>query len=648
VFLTKSFLSVSLLPLIPLIHCPRPAWKQGLQCGALLLSVLFPKPVFADDNSMLPSWNSTPLPSSLLSTPPLQNSLDSTLLADSEEEVILPLGKPAVVAANQTTPQIDSAVRESQPDHQTVTTPPQRTFGPLTLRKATRVRWSPSTNALHAEGGVEVVYADPKDGKVTTLTAQAIDYETNVVTAQGSVRMTREEGVFTGEKIVYHFQNRALEVTEATVATENFRISGKSVTTQPDGSYVVIDGVFTTCANERPDYRIKARRLTIMPNRSVSARYITFYAGRTPLITIPSYKRDLSSSASVPIPKPGYNKRDGFMIRYQSQPISTPHQTLDLDLRPNFRRFPGGVLLYQKDLAWSSKLTVQPTGIQPSLYDPLRGLLEQFSPPTYLEYVESRFDQRYPRRTTFFATLQNEQYVYNRRRTDLGLARYPEVGIRFANLLEHSPSSKSPLSDSSTQVDDNVPDVRKRFVNTPALLDVISSFGVIREQPTNVTAERLALRADLASQPLLFGRRLSFRVGISDWFNLYSSGTAYNILSPEVELDYIPTRTSVFNVGYRVLSDKGTTPFAFDRRDVRQEMHMQYQVGGPWAFSYLTRYDVERARFYDAEISVLRNLDCIQCGVAYRRRSQQFAIIFNLLPPSRSRLNRRAMSQKPL
>jgi hypothetical protein len=148
---------------------------------------------------------------------------------------------------------------------------------------------------------------------------------------------------------------------------------------------------------------------------------------------------------------------------------------------------------------------------------------------------------------------------------------------------------------------------------------------------------RLGIRANLASQPLLLGRRLSARAGVSEFLNFYGKGSIYQMLSPEIELDLAPTRDSLFDIGYRYVSDAGKTPFAFDRRDIRHELRLQYQVSGPWAFGVVSKIDLERSRAYDGEFAIVRNFDCMQVGVVYRVRSQSFNILFNLLPPRRSK-----------
>src|SRR5579871_1954352 len=513
-----------------------------------------------------------------------------------------------------------------------------------------------SLNSLsfHAEGDptqvdpklrdVLIVYTDPKTNKLTTLSAQTVDYDdqTRKVTAVGygkvlangmvehPITLKREDGTFTGNRIEYDFDDRIGLVEQALVQSEFFRLSGEKIQANKDGTFTVTRGHFTTCNKHKPDYEVAAAHLTVYPNHYVSARNITLYLGGVKLLPVPSYRRNLQSSSQVAgLIKPGYNSKDGLTLQTADTPIQQTHTTFDYAASLNFRRWPTGFLLYQHDLSPTPSDALPPRGVLPTLGDPLRGILETIAPPTYRDYAEVRTLEPYPRRFTVYSILSNEQFIFNRRRNDLSLSRFPEFGFRYANVFGHlPPASVSPIPVETSLLE--------RVPNAPFLLDIYGSAGVLREQPTNITAGRFASRINLASQPAPIGRRLSFRAGISDWFNVYTQGSLYNIVSPEAEVDYIPTSTSVFNIAYRYLDDNGTTPFVSDMRDIRHELRLQYQVGGPITFGVVGKYDIERSRPYDAEIAVVRNLDCMQFGVAYRFRSSQFNLIFNLIPPGRN------------
>ena len=555
--------------------------------------------------------------------------------SDEKEEVfLLPPGSlPELNLA--------SLSRSFQPN-QAPSSPPK----PVIVEKFRRLRWSPQTNAFRSEGSVRIQYPRAQGGAPVTLTASDLQYdaENQEVTARGGIELKRADGTITGQEIKYNFASNSGYITEALAVSDYFRMSGKRIETGSDGSYIINNGVFTTCTHGRPDYQIRAGYLSIKPNRVVTARKITLYAGGTRLFTLPTFRRNLQASSELSTPLPGYTRAEGLIFRLRDTPIAEPNATLDYDLRLNLKRIPAGLVSYQRDLWRTSASGLPARGLLPNLEDPLHGFLDQLVPPTFREYSNNRFEESYAPRNTFFAVLQNDQYVFNRRRNDLLTSRFPEVGIRFANLLgQPLPQAQNePLPTGYTAGS------LRRIPNAPFLLDVTPSVGAFRELPTRATDGRFSLRVDAASQPWLLGRRLSLRVGATNWLNLYTKGTLYNLFSPEVELNYIPTQTSLLGVGYRFAEDAGRTPFFFDRRDIRHELRLRYQVGGPWAFGIVTRYDLERSRAYDSEFVLLRNTDCLQIGLAYRVRSQSISLVFNLLPPSPNRESERRPPLEPV
>ncbi|HZT41169.1 MAG TPA: hypothetical protein VFA07_03225 [Chthonomonadaceae bacterium] len=577
------------------------------------------------------------------------------------------------------------AARADAPQAATPPAPTARPPGKVTIQKFQHLQWSLEGNYVRSQGNVQAIYADPTTNETTTVTAQNLDYDLNaglvsangnvravytspkekeptvltgqnvtydtntgLVNAGGGVRIERtDQGYFTGQELQFNLKTRTGYVTHAALISDVARLSGERIEALPDGSYTLTNGSFTTCVLAHPDYHITAHEIRYIPGQSVSARGIGFYLGPTRVITLPSYRRSLHAGSSVPLPVPSYNSAEGFTLRFTNTPIAEPHKTLDYDLRFGTRHILDGYLAFQMDVTPTAPGALPPHGVIRTLNDPLRGFLEQLTPPTYREYTESSFAEDYARRASLYAVLQNNMGIYNRRRNDLLVSRYPEIGVHFANLLGHGPV---PTPDSAQQ--EGVPPVgsveavAQRIPNAPFLLDVYASGAELREEPSRVTAGRLSLRINAATQPLLLGRRLSLRAGLSNWLNAYSTGTAYNLFAPEVALNYLPTRTSLISVGYRYLTDTGNTPFLFDRRDIRHELRLQYQVGGPWAFGLLGRWDLERGRAYDAEVSILRNFDCMQIGISYRVRTQSIGVVFTLLPPTANRARRRALMQE--
>ena len=558
------------------------------------------------------------------------------MLADGDE-VLLPL-------QGIDPPPGTAAQRPSQTtgEHQT---------GQVLIHKYTLLKKDGMGNMV-ASGGVEVVYTDPVSKSRTTLTAQEFTYNrtTGQGEAQGAVRMERTEAAlsysFIGQHLLYNFQTQSGTVTDALLVGDYFILRGKSIIARSDGTYLVEQGEYTTCLHTRSDYRIRAGRMTVKPGHYISARSVIFYAGPTKLIYLPTYRRNLKTNKAAPIPLPGYDNTDGLFLHAHDTPIEEEHHSVDYDARLSVLHLPFGLVGYVADVAPPAYNSPPPRIYLNTLVDPLRGILEQITPPTYTEYTENSFRDQFLPRSTFDAVFQNNMGVYNRQYTDLTLTR-AEIAVRFINVLGNrghmSPPADANADNPQNRILGDTEAVLQRVPNAPFLLDVNFALSDIHEMPTNVTAGRFSFHSQLATQPLILGRRISLRAGISNWFGAYTTGTLEDLTSPEVAMDYVPTRTSRIGVAYRYVSSVGSSPFEFDARDIRNELRLQYQVSGPWAFGVVSKIDLDHSRAYDTELAVLRNFDCMQVGVNYRFRSQSFNIIFNLLPPTPDRARRRLM-----
>ncbi len=512
----------------------------------------------------------------------------------------------------------------------------------VTITRFQKLKWSPNNGSFASDGSVRIEYKNLETNVISQMLANDVNYDatTGRVLAKGEVRLLRPDGVFTGREIDFNLKTNVGYITDAFLDTDYFRMRGERIERKEDGTVELFKGIFTTCENENPDYRVRAGRLTVKPDQSVSARNITFYAGKTALISLPSYRRNLRANSRPAVPNIGFNRADGLSIRQSDSLIESPHESLYYDARINFRRLPTGFVTYQKDVGFRSNDTLPPVGFVNTLNDPLRGYLEQLTPPTYQEFAQNRYTESNDPRRTFFAVAQHDFFSYTRRRTDLRVSRLPEVGMRWTNIL----GKRLSVNDRERQNErlrDGTRAILRRDSSAPFLVDFIASAGVFDERPTNATAGRLGMRVDIASQPILVAKNLALRTAVSNQTAIYSRGTIYNLFSPEVELNYVPDRNAIFGIGYRFAESVGRTPFAFDARDIRHELRLRAQYGGAWGVGLVTRYDLERSRAYETEFAIVRNFDCMQIGVGYRFRSQQLAIIFNLLPPtSSSRANR--------
>src|SRR5205085_1335749 len=71
-------------------------------------------------------------------------------------------------------------------------------------------------------------------------------------------------------------------------------ILGTNVITEPtNNSYHATNAYFTTDDNDQPNYRIRARRVIIIPGHSIEAHHATLFLGDVPVFYFPYYKKSL-------------------------------------------------------------------------------------------------------------------------------------------------------------------------------------------------------------------------------------------------------------------------------------------------------------------------------------------------------------------
>jgi hypothetical protein len=78
----------------------------------------------------------------------------------------------------------------------------------------------------------------------------------------------------------------------------------------------ITEGSFTTCELEEPHYHIVAKEMIIYPKDKIIARNISWYEGKTKIITLPYFLIFLDRKTQLPIlPKIGQNSKDGWFVK---------------------------------------------------------------------------------------------------------------------------------------------------------------------------------------------------------------------------------------------------------------------------------------------------------------------------------------------
>jgi hypothetical protein len=272
------------------------------------------------------------------------------------------------------------------------------------------------------------------------------------------------------------------------------------------------------------------------------------------------------------------------------------------------RRAPYGAVSFETDLGRPAAESAPPAVRGSALAEYRSGLLRTF-PSVGPEPIAFR---DHP--TVLFATVGVNEYVNDRLHTDLRLSRLPEIGVA---------SWRSPGC-GSAGASPSRPGLSYHWEITA---------GHYRESPSSAACSRAQLRVGAASAALALGRNVSVRAGLGLAGSVYDSGASYALASPEAEVMWRAGHGTYLAAAYRRQLDAGVTPFTFDRLDVRNEVRLQYDGDyARWGVALWLAYDADRWRAYDASVSVLHRLDCMEFGVAYKSRSQGLGVVLNLLP----------------
>jgi LPS-assembly protein len=162
-------------------------------------------------------------------------------------------------------------------------------------------------------GRVEIYY---QDVKITADRAE-LDRETKIVSAIGNIVVDQGPSRLTGATASFHLEEKTGIFTQARgyVASDYF-FSGAEVRKTGDRTYTVIDGVFTSCAQDVPPWSFRAHRTDIVVDGYARTRGASMRVKKAPVLYVPyllwPVKPERSSGFLVP--KPGYSARRGASL----------------------------------------------------------------------------------------------------------------------------------------------------------------------------------------------------------------------------------------------------------------------------------------------------------------------------------------------
>ena len=191
-----------------------------------------------------------------------------------------------------------------------------------------------NTGLMTAQGGARVRY-ETEQGKDVELTASRIllNQTTGEAQAEGTVFLRGDGHLWVGERLTYNFKTKVLKADEFRSGSGLFLLGGLSLTaSQTNHTYSATDAFVTTDDVASPGYRIRCRRLTIIPGESFEAEEATLYIGDVPVMYWPKYSRNLKTHGDYWVVTPGYRSLYGPYVLGTYHHAFTTNFSTDLHL----------------------------------------------------------------------------------------------------------------------------------------------------------------------------------------------------------------------------------------------------------------------------------------------------------------------------
>ena len=148
-----------------------------------------------------------------------------------------------------------------------------------------------------------------------------INLTTDLLFASGEVYFLQDETETNCEELTYNWETKKIillrlkgEITGKGIKGKLY-YQGEKMENFPE-TVEIAEGSFTTCELEEPHYHIVAKEMIIYPKDKIIVRNISWYEGKTKIITLPYFLIFLDRKTQQPIlPKIGQNSADGWFIK---------------------------------------------------------------------------------------------------------------------------------------------------------------------------------------------------------------------------------------------------------------------------------------------------------------------------------------------
>lgn len=183
-------------------------------------------------------------------------------------------------------------------------------------------------------GGVLVRYWG-KEGKEAELTASRVQLNqgTGDIKAEGAVFLRGEGHVWRGEQLDYNFKTKVIKAAEFRTGFAPFYVGGFSLQAATATNHYSATNAFLTSDDlAEPGYRIRCRKLILIPGQTFEAEEATLFIGNVPVMYWPKYTRNLQAHGDFWVVTPGYRSLYGPYALGTYHRAFTTNFSMDLHL----------------------------------------------------------------------------------------------------------------------------------------------------------------------------------------------------------------------------------------------------------------------------------------------------------------------------
>jgi len=160
---------------------------------------------------------------------------------------------------------------------------------PLDIR-AGRLEYTNAT--LIASGGITGVF----ENVVITADQLSGSPETGDLHLEGDIHFERENVIWNGTSLDYNYLTQTGNFGPSSLDFEPVLMSVDHVERVATNEYLLRGATFTTCALDKPHYRVHVREAKLLDEKYLKAKGATFYIGNVPVLYVPFWHQTLSAS----------------------------------------------------------------------------------------------------------------------------------------------------------------------------------------------------------------------------------------------------------------------------------------------------------------------------------------------------------------